>query len=459
MQPPPPPAPPSRDQRRPPRRHHLTNSIRPHFQSRNNSGWRPEYNAAAGGTGILFETKLQTINRLQEGLHFLDGKRYDRAGYQEMADAFFETYKRTHPALVTKIETARSGAAASAESADDVPVLARDSETTVWQEEFWRVVETNVEQVRVEYGSDLDAAIYGTGFVEKQNHAWDFNELIHHPSNLLRVVGDDVPGLTRPWLYFGMLFSAFCWHVEDHYLGSVNYMHFGSPKTWYGVPGSNADLFERAVRTMVPSLLDDKPDLLHRLVTLVPPGSLRDAHGVDVCQTTQHAGEFVVTWPRAYHAGFSMGFNVAEAVNFGTSEWVKAGRTAVEGYARGVGKRDAVFSHDRMVVDTGRDFAKRLKTAGPGAMAPWIKAVSVVLKDELLIIAKEQTEGRAMMRGRGARIATALEIAENEIGNDVCCSLCKSMPHLAVVRCAKCWSENEKLEVQVRISQSPHSSD
>ena len=62
----------------------------------------------------------------------MDGKRYDRAGYQEMADAFFETYKRTHPALVTKIETARSGAAASAESADDVPVLARDSETNVW---------------------------------------------------------------------------------------------------------------------------------------------------------------------------------------------------------------------------------------------------------------------------------------------------------------------------------------
>jgi len=34
----------------------------------------------------------------------------------------------------------------------------------VVQEEFWRVVETDVESVRVEYGSDLDADVYGTGF-------------------------------------------------------------------------------------------------------------------------------------------------------------------------------------------------------------------------------------------------------------------------------------------------------
>jgi hypothetical protein len=48
-------------------------------------------------------------------------------------------------------------------------------------------------------------------------------------------------------LYIGMLFSSFAWHIEDHYLYSINYSHAGAPKTWYGVPASDADGFEEAV--------------------------------------------------------------------------------------------------------------------------------------------------------------------------------------------------------------------
>ena len=42
----------------------------------------------------------------------------------------------------------------------------------------------------------------------------------------------------------------------------------------------------------------------------------------------QHAGEFVVTFPRGYHAGFNLGLNCAESVNFALKSWVELGRKA-----------------------------------------------------------------------------------------------------------------------------------
>jgi histone demethylase JARID1 len=87
-------------------------------------------------------------------------------------------------------------------------------------------------------------------------------------------------------------------------------VHWGETKTWYGVPGRDAEKFEAAIKREAPDLFEAQPDLLFQLVTLMNPQRLIEA-GVQVCACNQRAGEFVVTFPKAYHAGFNHGVRSA----------------------------------------------------------------------------------------------------------------------------------------------------
>jgi hypothetical protein len=161
----------------------------------------------------------------------------------------------------------------------------------------------------------------------KPQWPWCLRRMPTHADSVLRFMGTDISGVTVPWMYIGMMFATFCWHNEDDYLYSINYHHLGAPKTWYGVPGSQAPAFERIMQQTVPELFEEEPDLLMKLVTQLNPTRLLEGR-VPVYHTVQEAGQIIVTFPKAYHSGFSHGFNFAEAVNFATADWFPQGREA-----------------------------------------------------------------------------------------------------------------------------------
>jgi len=55
----------------------------------------------------------------------------------------------------------------------------------------------------------------------------------------------------------------------------------GEPKTWYGVPGSKAEMLEDVMKRTAPELFEQSPDLLHQLTTTLNPNTLMNA-GVPV---------------------------------------------------------------------------------------------------------------------------------------------------------------------------------
>ncbi|KAL5838980.1 hypothetical protein ACOSQ4_011588 [Xanthoceras sorbifolium] len=224
--------------------------------------------------------------------------------------------------------------------------------------EYWRIVEQSIDEVEVYYGADLETGAFGSGFpkassmvTESDSHpystsGWNLNNLPRLPGSVLCFEGCDISGVLVPWLYVGMCFSSFCWHVEDHHLYSLNYLHWGDPKIWYGVPGSNACTLENTMRKHLPDLFEEQPDLLHELVTQLSPSVLK-AEGVPVYRAVQRSGEFVLTFPRAYHSGFNCGFNCAEAVNVAPVDWLAHGQQAVELYSEQ--HRKTSLSHDKLL--------------------------------------------------------------------------------------------------------------
>ena len=75
-------------------------------------------------------------------------------------------------------------------------------------------------------------------------------------------------------------------------------------------------------------------------------------------RAVQHSGEFVLTFPRAYHAGFNCGFNCAEAVNVAPVDWLVHGQNAVELYSKQ--RRKTSISHDKLLLGSAQAAVRAL---------------------------------------------------------------------------------------------------
>ncbi|XP_045649757.1 lysine-specific demethylase 5D isoform X3 [Ursus americanus] len=307
--------------------------------------------------------------------------------------------------------------------------------TELVEKEFWRLVSSIEEDVTVEYGADIHSKEFGSGFPvssskgnlspEEEEYAtsgWNLNVMPVLDQSVLCHINADISGMKVPWLYVGMVFSAFCWHIEDHWSYSINYLHWGEPKTWYGVPSLAAEQLEEVMKRLTPELFDSQPDLLHQLVTLMNPNTLM-SHGVPVVRTNQCAGEFVITFPRAYHSGFNQGYNFAEAVNFCTADWLPAGRQCIEHYRRL--RRYCVFSHEELICKMAA-FPEKLDLN-----------LAVAVHKEMFIMVQEERRLRKAVLEKGITEAEreAFELLPDDERQ---CMKCKTTCFLSALACYDC---------------------
>ena len=183
--------------------------------------------------------------------------------------------------------------------------------------------------------------------------------------------------------------------------------------------------------------MKDAPDLLHHITTMFSPILLRKAD-IPVCKILQHPGEFIVTFPRAFHGGFSMGPNIGEAVNFATPDWISHGADASERYRNF--SRQAVFSHDRLMFT----MAQYLNEHSIASCEMLISELTRVIREEETLRTKLLESGIQDVSGKVPLPRNKLDQLDEESANyddKRTCLICKHICFFSAVAC-RCSTSN-----------------
>ena len=248
----------------------------------------------------------------------------------------------------------------------------------------------------------------------------------------IKCKGESISGVTSPWAYIGGLFSTFCWHYEDIWMYSVNFMHEGKGKTWYTIPTSHTTQFRALMRKKYAKELIDRKYLLTEVViTFCPLELIKE--GIPVYKAYQSANEMIITFPGAYHTGFSNGYNVAEAVNLATPDWVEyaymhQSLNRVENYVK-----RSCFSIEWIVISTMENFdTSNFSSQGK----------KVLIKAYLEILGKEMKHRRDLKRKledeKDDKFSCEV-LEKNKLKYyDIACSECRYYIYLSYYVCKGC---------------------
>ncbi|KAH8104321.1 JmjC domain, hydroxylase-domain-containing protein [Phellopilus nigrolimitatus] len=106
--------------------------------------------------------------------------------------------------------------------------------------------------------------------------------------------------------------ATFVWHVEAMDLFSINYICFGAPKFWYAIPQARSVQLENTLRSFFPRDVAQCRQFLRHKSLLASPTLLAQS-SCKFNKVVHYVGEFVITFPRGFHAGLNLGLNCVDS--------------------------------------------------------------------------------------------------------------------------------------------------
>ncbi|WVR00465.1 hypothetical protein IAU59_007608 [Kwoniella sp. CBS 9459] len=189
---------------------------------------------------------------------------------------------------------------------------------------FWDLMRLNGE-VKRQYGLEQSGSFFPNP-PKRRSQVFNMRSMSDLLGHVLqrKVVWE---GINVPMYYVGQERTCFGYRQEDLNFLSVNLLHTGAPKVWWGIPEHHRSKFEDLMHSLYRDEHNTCPSHIRHKEYLPSPDFLNDKR-IDVTVIYQRQGEMVLTFPLGYHGGINIGWNLAEAVNLATASWEPYGRIA-----------------------------------------------------------------------------------------------------------------------------------